>query len=67
MWSFYQKFIINMGDGRTPRYPRGPEKGDGTHACMVLSRQTYVQVNIVFATLHEDLRTDSSHIIKKYW
>lgn len=55
-----------MGDGRTPRYPRGPEKGDGTHACMVLSRQTYVQVNIVFATLHEDLRTDSSHIMKKY-
>lgn len=48
----------------TPALPRGPEKGDGTHACMLLSRQTHVQANTVFATLHEDFKTNSSHVIE---
>lgn len=50
-----------MGDGHARC---GPEEGDGTHACMLLGRQTHAQAQPVVATLHEDVKTNSSHMIE---
>lgn len=59
MWSSYQKFIINMEDGRSHPYPRAPAKGDKTYACSV-SGQAHMHAKTLFATFPEDFKTNSS-------